>query len=201
MGTSAQTTRIVIMKVFLTFFTALLSTVFATTEVGCEDCKALVSTMGMYLSSEESIAKQVEILLAEFCPTYSDPQACVEGLPEFWEKVAMMLWPGYYNPDEEFMCMQEGLCGAPGSREAMTCDECLDGIKATIDQLLTEEFVSGIVAWLSGEEFCGMDEDPEMCANVIAELIPAALPTLAANFDPEGTKDLCNMAVADTCMA
>merc|ERR1712083_527397 len=151
MGTSGQST--VIMKVFLVLSAALLATASATTEVGCEDCKALVSTLGMYLSSEESIAKQVEILLAEICPQAGDP--------DFWMKIAMMLWPGYYNPEEEFMCMQEGLCGAPGSREAMTCDECLDGVKATIDQLLSEEFVSGIVAWLSGEEFCGMDEDPE----------------------------------------
>merc|ERR1712055_784011 len=111
MGTSEQTTRIVIMKVFLTFFTALLSTVFATTEVGCEDCKALVSTLGKYLSSEESISKQVEILLAEVCPGSQDPDACVEKLPAFWSQIASMLWPGYYNPEEEFMCMQEGLCG------------------------------------------------------------------------------------------
>merc|ERR1712083_1203524 len=117
MGTSGQST--VIMKVFLVLSAALLATASATTEVGCEDCKALVSTLGMYLSSEESIAKQVEILLAEICPQAE--------LPDFWMKIAMMLWPGYYNPEEEFMCMQEGLCGAPGSREAMTCDECLDG--------------------------------------------------------------------------
>merc|ERR1711874_283024 len=190
MGTSEQTTRIVIMKVFLIFFTALLSTVFATTEIGCEDCKALVSTLGKYLSSEESIARQVDILLAEVCPGASDPDACVEGLPEFWGDVAMMLWPGYYNPDEEFMCMREGLCGAPGSREAMTCDECLDGIKATIDQLLSEEFISGIVDALSGNGFCGgMTEkpNPEECAAIIAELIPAALSILAGSFDPEGS--------------
>merc|ERR1711874_808881 len=168
MGTSEQSTHIVIMKVFLVLSAALLATASATTEVGCEDCKALVSTMGMYLSSPESIAGQVEILLAGVCPGASDPEACMEGLPAFWEKVAMMLWPGYYNPEEEFMCMQEGLC---------------------------------VVAWLSGEEFCGMMEDPEMCANVIAELIPAALPTLAMAFEPETAMGVCNMAVADTCMA
>merc|ERR1712037_857542 len=164
MGTSGQST--VIMKVFLLLSAALLATASATTEVGCEDCKALVSTLGMYLSSEESISGQVEILLANVCPQAEDPEACVEGLPAFWEKIAMMLWPGYYNPEEEFMCMQEGLCGAPGSREAMTCDECLDGIKATIDQLLS-----------------------------------AALPTLAMAFEPETAMGVCNMAVADTCMA
>merc|ERR1711997_1237911 len=135
MGTSEQST--VIMKVFLVLSTALLATASATTEVGCEDCKALVSTLGMYLSSEESIAKQVEILLAEICPQAEDPEACMEGLPDFWAKIAMMLWPGYYNPEEEFMCMQEGLCGAPGSRDAMTCDECLAGIHASVDQLLS----------------------------------------------------------------
>merc|ERR1712210_415716 len=171
MGTSGQPT--VIMKVFLILSAALLATASATTEVGCEDCKALVSTLGMYLSSAESISGQVEILLANVCPQAEDPEACVEGLPAFWEKIAMMLWPGYYNPEEEFMCMQEGLCGAPGSRDAMTCDECLDGIQATIDQLLSEEFITGAVA----------------------------LPTLAMAFEPETAMGVCNMAVADTCMA
>merc|ERR1712001_765524 len=200
MGTSGQST--VIMKVFLVLSAALLATSSATTEVGCEDCKALVSTMGMYLSSEESTAKQIEILLAEICPQAEDPEFCdFHSFPAFWEAIAQTMWPGYYNPEQEFMCMQEGLCGAPGSRDAMTCDECLDGLKATIDQLLTEEFITGIVAWLSGEEFCGMLEDPEMCANVIAELIPAALPTLAMAFEPETAMGVCNMAVADTCMA
>merc|ERR1712088_844914 len=165
-----------IMKVVLFLYAVLVATASATAEVGCEDCKALVSTLGMYLSSEESIAKQVEILLAEVCPGAQDPDACVEKLPAFWSQIASMLWPGYYNPEEEFMCMQEGLCGAPGSRDAMTCDECLAGIHASVDQLLTEEFVTGVVAWLSGEEFCGTMEDPEMCANIIAELIHAALP-------------------------
>ena len=46
-----------------------------------------------------------------------------------------------------------------------------------------------------------MDEDPEMCASVIAQLIPAALPALAAGFDPAAGNDICNMAVPDTCMA
>merc|ERR1712083_982812 len=199
MGTSGQST--VIMKVFLVLSAALLVSASATTEVGCEDCKALVNSMATWFTNPVSIEKQVMILLAEICPQAEDPDGCMEGLPDFWTKVAMMLWPGYYNPEEEFMCMQEGLCGAPGSRDAMTCDECLDVIKATIDQLLTEEFITGVVAWLSGEEFCGMMEDPEMCANVIAELIPAALPTLAMAFEPETAMGVCNMAVADTCMA
>merc|ERR1712241_629839 len=179
MGTSGQST--VIMKVFLVLSAALLVSASATTEVGCEDCKALVNSMATWFTNPVSIEKQVMVLLAEVCPGSSNPDGCTEGLPDFWEKVAMMLWPGYYNPDEEFMCMQEGLCGAPGSRDAMTCDECLDDIKASIDQLLSEEFISGIVDALSGNGFCGgMTEkpNPEECAAIIAELIPAALPIL-----------------------
>ena len=105
-----------IMKAVLFLSAALVATASATAEVGCEDCKALVSTLGMYLSSEESISKQVEILLAEVCPGAQDPDACVEKLPDFWSQIASMLWPTYYNPERVFMCMQEGLCGAPGAR-------------------------------------------------------------------------------------
>ena len=83
----------------------------------------------------------------------------------------------------------------------MTCDECLGGIQASVEQMLSEEFMMGIVEALSGEGFCGMEEDPELCAQVIAQLIPAALPALAAGFDPAAGNDICNMAVPDTCMA
>ena len=83
----------------------------------------------------------------------------------------------------------------------MTCDECLSGIRASIGQLLSEEFVSGIVEALSGNGFCGGTEDPEMCAKVIADLIPLALPALAGGFDSESTPMICNMAVPDTCPA
>jgi len=167
----------------------------------CSDCTAVVTTIATYLTSEDSIARQVEVLLAEVCPGADDPDMCVAGLPDFWAKIAMMLWPGYYNPEEPWMCATEDICGAPGAKLAMTCEECTNGIQGAIDQLLSEEFVTGIVEWLSGEEFCGMDEDPEMCANVIAELIPAALPALAAGFTVEGAQDICNQAVPDTCMA
>ena len=89
----------------------------------------------------------------------------------------------------------------------MTCDECLSGIRASIDQLLSEVFVNSIMVALwwdccqSGDGFCGMGEDPDMCAKVIADLIPLALPALAGGFDSESTPMICNMAVPDTCPA
>jgi len=167
----------------------------------CSDCTAVVTTLATYLTSEDSIARQVEVLLADVCPGADNPDMCVARLPDFWTKIAMILWPGYFNPEEPWMCATEEICGAPGAELAMTCDVCTKRIAGAIEQLLSEEFVTEIVERLSGEEFCGMDEDPEMCANVIAELIPAALPALAAGFTVEGAQDICNQAVPDTCMA
>jgi hypothetical protein len=83
----------------------------------------------------------------------------------------------------------------------MTCDDCIEGIKGAIDQLLSAEFVAGIVDALSGDGFCGTEEDAELCASVIAELIPVALPALAAGLDAARMPEICNMAVPDTCPA
>ena len=101
---------------FLIALSALLAVTATTSEWTCDDCNAVVNTLATYLSGQESIDNQVEILLAEVCPRTDNPDDCVEKLPAFWNQIAMVLWPGYWNADAEWMCAQEGLCGAPGSR-------------------------------------------------------------------------------------
>ena len=83
----------------------------------------------------------------------------------------------------------------------MTCDKCVRGILYSLTQLCSEEFVLDIVERLSGEQFCGLEEDPEMCAAIIDQLIPAALPVLAAGYKEGllGWMLICEMAVPDTC--
>merc|ERR1711892_783283 len=142
---------------------ALLAITAATSEWTCDDCNAVVNTIATWLSGQESIDKQVEVLLAEVCPMDEHPEDCVEGLPAFWNKIAMVLWPGYWDASAEWMC------GGMGTR-AMTCDECTEGIMAGVDQLLSDEFVAGIVDALSGDGFCGMEEDPEECSAIMAAL-------------------------------
>merc|ERR1712212_1471273 len=97
----------VIMKIILALF-ALFATASAD---DCTDCTAVVSTLGVYLTSDESISAQVDILLSEVCPTATNPEECVEGLPAFWTRVAMVLWEG-----GEWMCATEDICGAPESQ-------------------------------------------------------------------------------------
>merc|ERR1719341_183419 len=185
---------------FLIVVQAFLTLVSATSDATCEDCQAVVTTLSSYLTSQESINRQVEILLAEVCIIDPVPEDCLEQLPGFWPKVAMVLWPGYFNPDTEWMCASEDMCGTTDTR-GMTCEECLGGIKSAVDQLLSDEFVSGIMDALSGEGFCGMQENEEACIKIIHELIPYALPTLANQIDSEQTPGICNMAVPDTCPA
>lgn len=76
----------------------------------------IVDTIANYLSGQDSIDRQVEILLAEVCPQSENPDECVEKLPEFWGRVAMVLWPGYFAPAEEWMCGGPGPCGAKAPR-------------------------------------------------------------------------------------
>merc|ERR1712168_170949 len=174
----------------------LLGLATATLEATCEECTAVVTTLAKGLTSSDSVEEQVRILLAEVCPQSENPDDCVEKLPDFWGRLAAVLWPGYYDPSADWMCGP--ICMEQSLRE-VTCEECTSGIQASIDQLVSEEFVSGIVDALSGDGFCGMEEDPDPCSQVIPVFIPLALPALAAEFDPARGVEACNTALPGTC--
>jgi len=184
----------------LVSLSSLLALVSATSNTRCEDCHAVVSTLSTYLTSTESLANQVDILLAEVCPGADDPEECVDGLPGFWQGIAMILWPGYWDPEAEWMCNTEDIC--PSQIRDMTCQDCFDGIKAGIEQLLLPSTITGIIEALSGDVFCGTFDNSEECASIIEALIPVALPALAGSGgSEENLTAICNMAVPDTCPA
>eukprot|EP00091_Calanus_sinicus_P009504 TRINITY_DN221_c0_g2_i2.p1 TRINITY_DN221_c0_g2~~TRINITY_DN221_c0_g2_i2.p1 ORF type:complete len:187 (+),score=65.49 TRINITY_DN221_c0_g2_i2:57-617(+) len=183
------------MKLLIALAT-VLSISATSAEWTCDDCTAVVNSIAAYLTSEESIAKQVDILLAEVCPQVENPDACLAGLPDFWNSIAMIMWPGYYAAEADWMCAP--LCMAKAVRE-ITCDECFEGLQLGADQLLSEEAITAIIENLSGDALCGVAEDPETCAAVIADLIPLALPALTANPDPEVGAMICNNAIPGTC--
>ena len=99
------------MKAFI-FSSALLALAVADT---CSDCTAVVSTIAARLSSEESLAAQgvdilycqtisifpyfQAILVGELCPSQENPAECEAALPEFWNMIAALLWPGYWDPN------------------------------------------------------------------------------------------------------
>ena len=76
----------------LLFALATILSISATSaEWTCDDCTAVVNSIAAYLTSEESVAKQVDVLLAEVCPQTQNPEECLNGLPESWQRVAMVL--------------------------------------------------------------------------------------------------------------
>ena len=103
------------MKLFVFLF-ALVSLSSATFIATCEECTTIVDTIATFLTGQASIDTQIEVLLAEVCPQAENPDECLEQLPAFWTKIALVLWPGYYSPADEWMCGGEGPCGFKGPR-------------------------------------------------------------------------------------
>ena len=187
------------MKVLLCL-PALMAMAAATTP--CEDCTNIVNAVRDFLTSEPSMQRQVEVLLAEVCPGADNPDECVAGLPGFWAQIGAIMWPGYYEASAEWMCGTEEFCGAPSRLPRdFTCEDCLGGIKASVEQLLEPETVAAIVDALSGDILCGMAEDPAGCATAVAGLIPAALPALAKAGEADTVTGpmICNSAMEGVC--
>merc|ERR1712055_480163 len=131
-------TQLSTMRAFI-FSSVLLALAAADT---CSDCTVVVSTIAARLTSEESIASQQAILVGGLCPTAEDVAGCEANLPGFWAQIAAILWPGYWDPSAEWMCAP--LCAAPEDT-VMTCDDCMMGIQAAVDQLLSEAAMDAIV--------------------------------------------------------
>merc|ERR1712061_50627 len=180
------------MKVFI--FSAVLALAAADT---CTDCTAVVNFIAARLTTEESIAAQSAVLVGGLCPTTEDPAACEAGLPGFWAAIAVILWPGYYDPNAEWMCAP--ICAAPEDT-VMTCDDCKMGVQAAIDQLLSPESIDAIVDFLANGEFCTSSEDTERCQAAVDVVIRQGLPMLAAMGDDAAFAEACN-AVPGTCPA
>merc|ERR1711913_98066 len=78
------------MKIFFAL-TALLTISTTSAKWTCEDCTAVVNSMASYLTSEESVGKQIDILLADVCPQVEAADECVEALPDFWAQIAQAI--------------------------------------------------------------------------------------------------------------
>merc|ERR1711936_1352599 len=180
------------MKAFI-FSSALLAVAMADT---CTDCTAVVSTIGARLMSEESLAAQGAILVGGLCPSTADPAQCEANLPQFWNMIAALLWPGYWDPTAEWMCAD--ICAAPEDT-VMTCDDCKMGIQAAIDQMLATETLDAIVEFLSGDFCASMGDD--RCPAIVDAVIRQGLPMLAAAGADADFSQTCNAAVEGTCPA
>merc|ERR1711997_60369 len=180
------------MKVFI-FSSALLALAAANS---CSDCTAVVSTIAARISTEESLAAQGAILVGGLCPSQEDVAQCEASLPEFWNMIAALLWPGYWDPTGDWMCAP--ICEAPEDT-VMTCDDCKMGIQAAIDQMLSPEAMDVIVEGISAE-ICKDNPTPE-CPLTVDGVLRNGLPLLAGAGADGDFAETCNAAVEGTCPA
>merc|ERR1712226_90924 len=160
----------------------------------CTDCTAVVNVIQARLTSEESVNEQIAMLVAGLCPMDEDPAFCEENLPDFWRSIAALLWPGYWNPEAEWMCGPT--CAAPEDT-SMDCEACTTGIQGAMDQLLAAETIEAIIAAIT-PPLCADSAD---CAAAADFVIRNGLPLLASAADASEFPAVCNAAVEGTCPA
>ena len=73
-----------------------LLTVIGAQDWTCEECAQVGAAVGAFVTSEEAIADQVEILLTVICPQAEDEDACVESMPAFWSSISSVLMPAHF---------------------------------------------------------------------------------------------------------
>merc|ERR1712037_82420 len=175
------------------FWTSLLLsfTIISTAKADtCSDCTAVVNHLEEFLVSAPGIDLQTTILVAGLCPQADDPEACPEALPPFWKMIADLLWPGYYDPKADWMCGPT--CAAPED-VSMSCDQCVSGIKASIDQLVAVPTLDAIVDAPANGDFCA--EVGEGCPEVVDWVIRLGLPLLAASGgDDAAFQEVANLS-------
>merc|ERR1719197_644591 len=90
------------------------------------------------------------------------------------------------------------MCAAPEDT-VMTCDDCMMGIQAGIEQMLAPETLDTIVEFLSGD-FCATTGE-DRCPEFVDVVIRQGLPMIYAASDDAAVTETCNAAVEGTCPA
>jgi len=178
-------------------FTALLTACLvaaASADITCEDCTIFGNNMQAHLMSAESIAEQIEIILANVCPEATDPAGCESGITENWEAIAMAMYPVFLNAED--LCMELGACALKSLVATPTCDECTGSVAAIAAMISAEETINEVVAFLQGDGFCMGDAD---CGASAAAGMPLIMPVLADHLTETAAEHCCEFSPSAVC--
>ena len=98
---------------------------------------------------------------------------------------------------EQDVCGLLGLCYKNNVKTLTgdwTCDECTDILARTGDYMSREETIAEGVTYLQGECFCGQPGHTEDCADLVATVLPMAMPVLASALNDQSV-ELCQEVV------
>merc|ERR1719153_475192 len=154
----------------------------------CEECTTITAAVGDHLSGEGDIQAQLEVILAEVCPAVEDVDGCLEGLPGFWKSLAPTLWSETFK--SELWCGD--MCPTQDPGVKVTCEECTSFVDSVFNAWTDEKWIQQAVDIMSGPAFCDSEQNVEECQEVIAILLPLALPVLATHQEPNLGVIFCN---------
>ena len=79
------------MKTFVAFF-GLIAIAAAQEPEACATCRAGSGALIAALNTDELLARQEELLIAEGCPNWPDPDGCATGVMTWWRKMAAVVY-------------------------------------------------------------------------------------------------------------
>ena len=170
------------MMTLVLLFSVLVGLTTSTKEVSCDECKEASVALLARLLTTDSIAEQIAVLITSLCPMAEDPAACEVGLNGNWELMANVLYPVFLDPQDA--CERADKCESTlttsAHRREWTCDECTGAIYILAAFMEEKMTINDAITLLQGESFCGNGEHSEDCGELVAALMPLALPILAS---------------------
>jgi len=156
----------------------------ATQEASCDECKVAAVALMDRLLTADAITQQISVLVTSLCPLAEDPATCEAGLNGNWESMANILYPVFLEPEEA--CERADLCKpaltTPAYAREWTCEECTGAVYILAAFMEEKTTIEDAIVLLQGEQFCGNGEHTEDCGELVAKLMPEALPVLAVLF-------------------
>merc|ERR1712130_124421 len=119
----------------------------------CDECNAAAAGLLERLTSPESIAEQMAILISQVCPQAAGAAACEEGLTMWWSDMAMCLYPAFIGGGDP--CTELVLCKVKSVLGDWTCDDCTDIMTRVAEFMKKDETIAQGITVLEGECFCG----------------------------------------------
>ena len=112
----------------------------------CEECEEGGHAAAAFLSTEQGISTQTEVLVTDTCPEHPDPEYCGEHMGEWWGAIGPIVWHEHF----EYICDD---LDCPEHNHTMrasvpSCEACVGRVNGASDALAWEETIA---AWVGGK--------------------------------------------------
>merc|ERR1711892_631507 len=150
----------------------------ALSEWTCEDCARASNGLAIFSVNVEAIQAMVDVLIAEMCPAAEVPTICFEQLPGFWAEISRVIFPEHWK----HICDDLEECEPAAKAAVPNCPECAARVNAITNALSLDYVIEAYVELCQNSPICEnfAPDNTEDCKQALADLLPVALPLLAA---------------------